>query len=89
MIATLESENRKTGDMVQVWILCANQSPVSAVKLGLDSIVCGDCKHRGTGFSDRTCCVNVGQGPNSVYRAYISGSYPHLTKASLNFHAKT
>jgi hypothetical protein len=58
----LNPENRKTGNMIQVWILCANESPVAAVKSGSDGIVCGDCKHRGNGFSDRTCYVNVGQG---------------------------
>jgi hypothetical protein len=41
VIATLESENRKTGNMIQVWILCANVSPVESVKAGLDAIVCG------------------------------------------------
>jgi hypothetical protein len=80
VIATLESENRKTGNMIQIWILCANVSPVEGVKTGLDSIVCGDCKHRGNGFSDRACYVNVGQGPNAVYRAFAKGSYPYLPK---------
>jgi hypothetical protein len=81
VIATLESENRKTGNMIQIWILCANENPVTAVKTGHDGIVCGDCKHRGNGFKDRTCYVNVGQGPNSVYCAYISGAYPYLPKS--------
>jgi len=38
VIATLESENRKTGNMIQIWILCANESPVTAVKTGHDGI---------------------------------------------------
>src|ERR1044072_949171 len=81
VIATLESENVKTGNMIQIWILCESQSPVQAVKTGLDHAVCDDCKHRGTeGFADRTCYVNVGQGPNAVYRAYRSGSYSHLPR---------
>lgn len=32
IIATLHSENVKTGDMVQIWILCRNESPVEAVR---------------------------------------------------------
>jgi hypothetical protein len=81
VIATRESENRKTGNMIQIWILCANVTPVQGVKTGLDAIICEDCKHRGNGFSDRTCYVNVGQGPNAVYRAFVSGSYPYLPQS--------
>lgn len=77
VIATLRSENVKTGNMIQVWILDANQSPIETVKLGLDASICGDCKHRGA-FEKRTCYVNVAKGPNSVYRAYKRGSYPFL-----------
>lgn len=78
VIVTLESTNRKTGDMIQAWIICAQENPVSAVRNGSASIVCGDCRHRGNGFKGRTCYVNVGQGPNAVYRAFINGSYPYL-----------
>jgi hypothetical protein len=67
--------------MIQVWILARHESPVSAVANGHDSIVCFDCKHRGEGFKDRSCYVNVGQGPNSVWRAYQNGSYPKLARA--------
>ncbi len=78
VIATIHSANRKTGDMVQVWILNRSVNPVEAVKTGLDATVCFDCIHRGDGFKYRTCYVNVGQGPNSVYRAYKAGKYPVL-----------
>lgn len=81
VIATTKSNNRKTGDMVQIWILCAGQNPVSAVRSGSDSHICGDCKHRGNGFQGRTCYVNVGQGPNAVYRAFRTGSYPELAES--------
>jgi hypothetical protein len=78
VIATLRSENVKTGDMIQLWILPRNESPVDAVRSGHDDIVCFDCKHRGDGFSGRVCYVNVAQGPNSVWRAYQAGKYPML-----------
>lgn len=81
VIATTRSMNRKTGDMIQVWILNRHESPIASVKSGTDSNICFDCPHRGNGFKERTCYVNVGQGPNSVWRAYRAGRYPHLPLA--------
>jgi hypothetical protein len=81
VIATLESENRKTGDMIQVWILPRRESPVDAVRTSHDAIVCGDCPHRGIGFKSRTCYVNVVQGPHSVWRKYRDDKYPMLAIA--------
>jgi len=78
VIATIHSENIKTGDMIQVWILNRHESPVEAVRSGQDETVCFDCPHRGDGFNDRTCYVNVAQGPNAVYRAYRANKYPTL-----------
>jgi len=79
IVATDGSKNAKTGDMIQIWILPRSESPISAVKNRTDDVICGDCKHRGiNGFSDRSCYVNVVQGPNSVWRAYQRGSYPKL-----------
>lgn len=74
-IATRGSENRKTGDMIQTWILRRNVKPTEAIKLGLDRSICGDCYHRGTATRPRTCYVNVGQAPQSVWLAYKRGSY--------------
>jgi hypothetical protein len=74
-----KSANVKTGAMVQVWILNRADSPVISVKNGSDQNVCFDCVHRGTdGFKDRTCYVNVAQGPNAVWKAYRAGNYPFL-----------
>ena len=78
VIATMESENVKTGNMIQVWILNRQSSPVESVRNGSDSNVCFECPHRGNGFQKRTCYVNVAQGPNAVWRAYQNGKYPHL-----------
>jgi len=41
-----KSDNTKTGDMLQLWILLQNKLPCDAAKQGLDSSICGDCKHR-------------------------------------------
>lgn len=76
VIATWGSENRKTGPMVQTWILRADVDPVQAIRLDLDRSVCGDCPLRGEGFKRRACYVNVGQAPLAVYKAFKRGSYP-------------
>lgn len=81
VIATLKTTNRKTGDMVQIWILPTNISPVEAVKTGLDALICGNCPHRGTNKRKRSCYVNVGQAPNSVWKAFHRGIYPVATTA--------
>jgi hypothetical protein len=69
------STNRKTGAMVQTYILRSNVEPTAAVASGGDKSICGDCRHRGTRGKGRTCYVNVGQGPLGVYRAYRRGRY--------------
>jgi len=73
VIATSGSKNRKTGDMIQVWILPKDTLPTDALKTGEDALVCGDCPLRpalGGG-----CYVNVGQAPNAVWRKYKRGGY--------------
>ena len=40
------STNRKTGWMIQIYILVKNVPPVEAVRLELDASVCGDCVMR-------------------------------------------
>jgi hypothetical protein len=73
------SDNRKTGDMVQVWILVKSVDPVRAIKEGLDRLICGSCVHRGNGDgSGRSCYVNAGQAPLGIWRAWKAGRYPTL-----------
>lgn len=67
------SNNEKTADMLQVWILPRDVSPVEAVKTGDDSSVCGDCRHRPT--NGGSCYVKVFHGPRSVWSAYQRGRY--------------
>lgn len=81
VIATVESDNAKTGNMVQVWILNREIAPNVAIKTGEDSKICFDCPHRGDGTGkERTCYVQM-RAPNSVWRAYQRGSYPYLPPA--------
>lgn len=82
-IATTSLRNRKTGDMIQTWILRRDIDPVAAIQTGKDSTVCGDCRHRGSPDRPRTCYVNVGQAPLAVWRAYKRGSYRRGSLADL------
>ena len=76
------STNRKTGSMVQTYVLRSDVDPVSAVRGGADASICGDCPHRGIVVDGknqgRTCYVNVGQGALAVYNGYKRGIYPTL-----------
>jgi len=75
-ILTLESDNRKTGNMCQVWIMLKDVNPVEAIELGLDYSICGNCVHRKNPLTrTRSCYVNVGQSPNSIWKAYQRGCY--------------
>lgn len=75
-ILTLESSNRKTGNMCQVWILRQDVNPVEAVESGEDYSICGDCIHRKNNVTKkRSCYVNVGQSPNSIWKAYRRHAY--------------
>ena len=76
-ILTLESENRKTGNMCQVWIMLRDINPVEAIETGDDYAICGNCIHRkNNATKKRSCYVNVGQSPNSIWKSYKRGGYP-------------
>ena len=86
-VAIVTSGNVKTGDMIQTHIIRADVSPLEASKTGADYSICGNCKHRGTPTTDstkkqatgRTCYVNLGQGPNQVYKRLKGTGYPTAT----------
>jgi len=67
------SANRKTGNMVQSYILVADVEPVTAWKDGDDVAVCGTCALRYTGKP--ACYVNKGHDPYAVWHACKRGSY--------------
>ncbi len=48
------STNRKTGPMIQTWILHRDELPTQAIKSGSDEAICGTCPARG-----RWCYVQV------------------------------
>ena len=89
VLAIMGSSNKKTGNMVQTYILPDNgQLPVANAHALEDEAVCGDCKHRrGTGGS---CYVNLGQGVTVVTKAYLAGKYPFsLTHAGIESAGRT
>jgi hypothetical protein len=63
--------------MVQVWILPRTMNPLQAIKVGLDSIVCFECKHRPA--NDGSCYVLVHNAPNGIHKKYLDGGYPYLS----------
>ena len=83
-IATYSDRNTKTGKVLQTYIMRSDIPPLEASKTGQDFSICGDCKFRGEVTSDpkrkqaknRTCYVNLGQGPTIVYKSFIRGVYP-------------
>jgi hypothetical protein len=73
-IALTGSDNRKTGNMVQTYILRADVKPTEAVRDGRDASICGDCKHRPA--LGGACYVVVAQGPTVVFKQFAKGGYP-------------
>jgi len=84
-IAVLKSRNAKTGDMVQTFILRADQDPISAIQAGADKSICGDCKHRGP-MGKRTCYVDVSKSVLAVFSAWCRGSYPLIDPVDAAWH---
>jgi hypothetical protein len=80
-IALLGSSNRKTGNMVQTYILRDDMRPTLAVQTGADSAICGNCKHRP--FLGGACYVVVAQGPTVVFKTMQAGKYPDASPADV------
>lgn len=88
--AVWSSTNRKTGNMLQTYIMRSDIDPLTASKSGADASICGACRHRGIPTDDpklkqakqRSCYVVLGQGPLVVYKAFKRGAYErHTTRA--------
>jgi hypothetical protein len=93
LIATLNSRNKKTGNMIQTWILRRDVSPIAAINTGADESICGYCPLRGIVMQlarrkgkrakvnkKRGCYVAVAQAPLSIYGAFKRGRYEHYDK---------
>jgi hypothetical protein len=74
-----DSENSKTGSMVQTYILPDNGLKVHEnVFAGTDTGVCGDCPHRYVGGSG-SCYVNPITGSGQVAISLTKGSYTEVS----------
>jgi len=80
-IALMGSSNRKTGNMVQTYILRTDMRPVAAVQSGADVAICGNCKHRPA--NGGACYVVVAQGPTVVFKTNEAGKYPTAAAADV------
>ena len=65
------STNRKTGPMVQTYILLADERPRDAIQSGKDEAICGSCPARG-GW-----CYAI-QGRAECFVRRINGSYSNV-----------
>ena len=74
-----KTANRKTGNMIQTYIMRRDVHPMTARRMGDDCSICGDCKHR----EQSTCYVNLCHGPINVYKAFHDGSYKYYEEGDL------
>lgn len=77
VVATLYSGNKKTGPMIQTWILRRYIHPIRAAQIGADYSICGSCPLRGRKGKDRSCYVEL-KAAASVWNAYRRGRYPRF-----------
>lgn len=85
-VLTFKSDNSKTGNMCQVFIIRPDLHPSEAIATGEDYSICGDCPHRRRWDATleryvRSCYVDVGKSVASVWRAFQRGSYPDYDPA--------
>lgn len=73
-----DSDNVKTGAMVQTFVIRQDMRPLDAARLGYDFSICGHCPHRPSNAG--SCYVNIGRSVESVYGAFVRGRYarPHV-----------
>ena len=91
VIATYSNRNKKTGHVVQTYILRSDINPLEASKTGQDFSICGDCTMRGEVTTDpqrkqakgRRCYVNLGQGVLIVWKAFQRGVYQEGDAATM------
>lgn len=81
-----DSQNDKTGAIVQTFIIRSDISPIEALNTGADESICGDCEHRPF-LAKKTgkvpCYVNVGRSVLAVFNAYKRGRYTRADAATI------
>jgi len=79
VILTLNSRNKKTGDVATLWYLPKNFSPLNSTHTGDDEAVCGKCPHR-----KGSCYVTLFQAPNRIHEAYLNDVYPRTNSEEVS-----
>jgi len=75
VVATKGTQNRKTGDMIQIWIILTDTHPSAAVDSGLDaSTICRGCPFA----AGNGCYVLTHQAPAAIWRKLQRGGYDYL-----------
>lgn len=70
--------NRKTGDMVHLWVVLRDVDPYDAVKRGIDKATCNGCPMRAVEDGlGRSCYPHLGMLHN-LWTAYRDGKYPEV-----------
>lgn len=72
------SQNAKTGAMLQTYIIREDLNPLTAKLQGQSKSVCGGCP-----LIKAACYVNVAQAPLAVWSAWQRGSVPEVAPADL------
>lgn len=78
--------NRKTGRMLQTWILCQTTTPGEAKRTGEDEAVCGNCAFRM--HAQGGCYVGM-WGPSSIWKAWKAGKYPKIDHSAVSYIKET
>ena len=72
----IRSNNRKTGPVIQIYVLQKDVVPSSALSTGEDRSICGNCIHRKLALG--SCYVDVVRGADQVWKSLKSGNYSPL-----------
>ena len=75
------SDNRKTGRVVQAHILVDERRPADAARDGTDAAICGDCPRRRTPERGTTCYVSLAMGYPQIGEKLIANEYPRVSGA--------
>jgi len=80
-IATTESDNVKTGPMVQIWLIDRNLHPVESIRSGKDSTLqCAGCP-----FASGEGCYVSPLPLMAIWRKFQRNEYPRLIPFSLEW----
>ena len=78
------SKNKKTGGMLQTWILPAHVRPTEAARTGTDAAVCGTCPLRPS--EGGGCYVTLFHAPLGVWKADQRRRYDRFEPARVRGH---